>query len=124
MTGCPAGNRMHRCDAVKKGYRRGADGRLARLVMAAQTGFCVHDAVCALSRRNPRQGCWVHYSYFRLLIVHCNFRIQNLALTVAPAAHRLGSLATATGLNLCPLCASESGARHAARGGAVRKDAP
>ena len=99
MTGCPAGNRTHRCGVAKKGYRRGADGRLvrlARLVMAAQTDSYVHDAVCALSRRNPRQGCWVHYSYFRLLIMHCNFRIQNLVLTVAPAAHHLGSLATAT----------------------------
>ena len=63
--------------AAKKGYRRGADGRLvrlARLVTAAQADFYVHDAVCALSRRNLRQGYWVHYSYFRLLIVHCNYQ--------------------------------------------------
>jgi hypothetical protein len=30
-------------------------------------------------------------------------RIQNPVLAVAPEAHRLGRLATATGLNLCPL---------------------
>ncbi len=65
MTGCRAGKRMR---------RGGVDGRAVRLVVAAQADFYVHDAVCALSRQNPRQGCWVHYSYFRLLMVHCNFQ--------------------------------------------------
>jgi hypothetical protein len=81
MSGCRAGKRMPQggaddCAARLVRVLRFGLG-VARPMMAAQADFYVHDAVCALSRRNPRQGCWVHYSYFQLLIVHCNseFRI-------------------------------------------------